>query len=111
MSFFIEYIKCEIYQVVHIGKNPQRCFFQQQRMIMLLSRMQMSASTVSALADRLQNSFKNTRIMGETFFFMDFKCYNKIYLSRFTVLHLTFGFDIEIVKLNRQHSYTKTVAL
>lgn len=67
MSFFIEYIKCEIYQVVQIGKNPQRCFFQQQRMDVLLSRMPMSASTVAGLEDLLQSPFKNRGMMGEVF--------------------------------------------
>lgn len=104
MSFFIGYIKCEIYQVAQSGKNPQRCFFHQRRMVVLLSRMPMSPSAVAALAGILQITFKNRGMMGGGvgwFFFCGLlSAIIKMCLSRFTLFHFTFELDVETVKLS-----------
>lgn len=49
-----------------LGRIHRDAFFWQPRMIVLLSRMPMRASTVASPANLLQNSFKNRGMMGET---------------------------------------------
>lgn len=111
MSFFIKYIKCEMYQVAQSRKNPQRSFFHQQKMVVLLSRMPMSASAGAAVAGLLQRTFKNREMMRRAFLHGLLNAIIKMCLSSFTLLHFIFGLDVEIVKQNCQYSYIKIIVL